>query len=171
MTAGRQYWYSAIGTNMGLAAFAALMISWSGFSPFLVVYVATVLVAASAGVWLFYVQHQFEQTHWAMASDWSFHHSAWHGSSHLALPGWLRWLTANIGVHHVHHLVSRIPCYRLGEVLRDRPELADVNRLTIAATLDTFRLALWDEDRRRMVAFRDIAAGKTAVHPSAANVA
>jgi acyl-lipid omega-6 desaturase (Delta-12 desaturase) len=151
----RRYWVSAIMTNLVTVLFAGAIISLVGLSTFLLVHLPTILIAGSAGVWLFYVQHQFEDAQWDDESSWSFHHSAWHGSSHLTLPGWLRWITANIGVHHVHHLVSRIPFYRLSEVLRDRPDLGDVNRMTLASSFKTFRLALWDEDRRRMVTFKD----------------
>jgi acyl-lipid omega-6 desaturase (Delta-12 desaturase) len=154
MKDGARYWISAIATNLGIAAIAVAAILAFGLIPFLFVHLATILIAASAGVWLFYVQHQFEETHWADDADWSFHDSAILGSSHLALNGWMRWVTANIGVHHVHHLVSRIPFYRLPEVLRDRPELAEVNRLTLGSTFSTVRLALWDEDRRRLVTFK-----------------
>ena len=93
------------------------------------------LLAASIGVWLFYVQHQFEDTSWASDADWNLHEAALHGSSHYDLPAFLRWFTANIGVHHVHHLCSRIPYYRLPRVLRDHPELRDVGRLTLLAEL------------------------------------
>ena len=89
------------------------------------------LLAASIGVWLFYVQHQFEHTSWANDGEWNLHEAALHGSSHYDLPRVLRWFTANIGVHHVHHLCSRIPYYRLPRVLRDHPELRDVGRLTL----------------------------------------
>jgi omega-6 fatty acid desaturase (delta-12 desaturase) len=154
MKDGLRYWLSAGLTNLGIAALAVAAIAAFGLGTFLFVHLATILIAASAGVWLFYVQHQFEETHWADESNWSFHDSALLGSSHLALTGWLRWITANIGVHHVHHLVSRIPFYRLPEVLRDWPELADVNRLTIKSTFPTLRLALWDEDLGRLVTFK-----------------
>ena len=83
---------------------------------------------------------------------------AMQGSSHYDLPALLRWFTANIGIHHVHHLASRIPCYRLGEVLRDHPELRSVSRLTLAQSFRCFRLALWDEERRRLIGFRDLRA-------------
>ena len=91
------------------------------------------LLAASIGVWLFYVQHQFEDTLWAESRDWDLHEAALHGSSHYDLPALLRWFTANIGIHHVHHLCSRIPYYRLPRVLRDHPELGDIGRLTLLA--------------------------------------
>ena len=99
------------------------------------------------GVWLFYVQHQFEETSWAQDNDWNMHEAALHGSSHYDLPPLLRWFTGNIGVHHVHHLCSRIPFYRLPEVLRDHPQLTETSRLTIAESLHSVRLVLWDEER------------------------
>ena len=97
------------------------MIWLVGIGPFLLVHLPIMLLAASIGVWLFYVQHQFEDTFWAHDGDWNLHEAALHGSSHYDLPGVLRWFTANIGVHHVHHLCSRIPYYRLPRVLRDYP--------------------------------------------------
>jgi omega-6 fatty acid desaturase (delta-12 desaturase) len=115
-----------------------------------------ILLAGSAGVWLFYVQHQFERTFWAHEDGWSFQEAALYGSSHYDLPGILRWFTANIGVHHVHHLCSRIPYYRLPRVLREHPELRLLNRLTLLESLQCVRLALWDERRRRLVSFREI---------------
>ena len=93
------------------------------------------LIGAAIGVWLFYVQHQFEETCWDQRRELDFHEAALMGSSHYDLPGVLRWFTANIGVHHVHHLCSRIPYYRLPMVLRDHPELAEVGRLTLRESL------------------------------------
>ena len=126
-----------------------------GVRDFLLVQAPITLLASSAGVWLFYVQHQFEHTYWAWGADWSVHAGALQGSSHYDLPPVLRWFTANIGIHHVHHLCSRIPCYRLGEALRDHPELRGVSRLTLRESFRCFRLALWDEDKRRLVGFRE----------------
>ncbi len=153
MKAGREYWVSSLGSNVATAALLAALIVGFGPKAVLLVLLPALLLAAAAGVWLFYVQHQFEDGHWDRDHDWSFHQAALHGSSHLHLPAVLRWFSANIGVHHVHHLASRIPYYRLPEVLRDRPELVAVNRLTIGDTFKTFRLALWDEEQRRMVRF------------------
>ena len=116
------------------------------------------LLAGSAGVWLFYVQHQFEQTSWSKIGEWNSHVSALHGSSYYDLPGFLRWLTANIGIHHVHHLSSRIPYYRLPRVLRDHPELRGVGRLTLLQSFRCVRLVLWDETQRRLVSFREASA-------------
>jgi omega-6 fatty acid desaturase (delta-12 desaturase) len=127
-----------------------------GVGPFLLVHIPITLVGASIGVWLFYVQHQFEHTTWADAEEWELPDAALHGSSHYALPALLRWFTANIGVHHVHHLCSRIPYYRLPRVLRDHPQLAEIGRLTFLDSFRCVRFALWDEFRQRLISFRDI---------------
>jgi omega-6 fatty acid desaturase (delta-12 desaturase) len=155
MTAGWQYWASAFATNLGIAAIILAMIWLVGIEPFLLVHLPIVLLASSIGVWLFYVQHQFEETHWDGASDWNVHDAALYGSSHYDLPGVLRWFTANIGVHHVHHLLSRIPYYRLPQVLADFPELANVRRVTLWESFKCVRLRLWDENKRRLVSFRE----------------
>ena len=112
-------------------------------------------LASAIGVWLFYVQHQYEHAYWAEDEAWSVHEGALSGSSHLDLPAVLRWFTANIGVHHVHHLCSRIPYYRLPRVLRDHPELRAVGRLTLLESFRCVRLVLWDETQRRLVTFRE----------------
>jgi len=153
--AGRSYWISAMGTNIAIAAAVVAMIAIFGAGPFLLVHLPIVLLASSIGVWLFYVQHQFEDTSWARDEDWKLPDAALYGSSHYALPGILRWMTANIGVHHVHHLASRIPYYRLQQVLRDYPELADMRRLTLKQSLVCVRLVLWDETRRKLVSLSD----------------
>jgi acyl-lipid omega-6 desaturase (Delta-12 desaturase) len=156
MRGGWQPWASAMATNAAIAALGAAMIWLVGLGPFLLVQMPITLLAASIGVWLFYVQHQFEDTVWEHDDGWSFHEAALHGSSHYDLPGVLRWFTANIGVHHVHHLASRIPFYRLTEVLRDRPELREVGRLTLLESLKSARLVLWDEEERRLISFREM---------------
>jgi acyl-lipid omega-6 desaturase (Delta-12 desaturase) len=127
-----------------------------GVGPFLLVHLPITLLAASLGVWLFYVQHQFEDTFWEHDDDWTSQEAALHGSSHYDLPGVLRWFTANIGVHHVHHLSSRIPYYRLPQVLRDHPQLAAVGRLTLLQSFRCVRMVLWDESRRRLISFREM---------------
>ena len=113
MRNGWQPWLSTMATNLAIAAIVATMVWLIGVGPFLLVHLPIMLLAASVGVWLFYVQHQFENTVWAHDEAWNLQEVALHGSSHYALPGLLRWFTANIGVHHIHHLCSRIPCYRL----------------------------------------------------------
>jgi len=114
------------------------------------------LLAGTIGVWLFYVQHQVGETFWAREERWNLHDAALHGSSHYDLPRVLRWFTVNIGVHHVHHLCSRIPFYRLPQVLRDHPQLAAFGRLTLLQSLCCVRKVLWDETQCKLVSFREI---------------
>lgn len=156
MRHGWRPWISALATNIGLAMLAGGLIALVGLLPFLMVYLTSVLVAASVGVWLFFVQHQYEDTYWARDPEWEFHDAALHGSSYLDLPPILRWITANIGIHHVHHLSSRIPYYRLKDVLRDQPELGATSRLSLKDSLGCARLALWDDRQRRLIAFSDL---------------
>jgi acyl-lipid omega-6 desaturase (Delta-12 desaturase) len=156
MRHGWQPWVSTMATNVAIALVVVALMWLIGVKAFLVVHLPIMLLAAIAGVWLFYVQHQFEQTVWESDERWTLHDAALYGSSHYDLPGWLRWLTANIGIHHVHHLCSRIPYYRLSRVLRDHPELRAVGRITLPESLRCVRLVLWDETQRRLVSFRDI---------------
>jgi acyl-lipid omega-6 desaturase (Delta-12 desaturase) len=155
MNKGWRYWTSAMGTNAMIAIVLALIIWLGGLMPVLLIYLPTSVIAATIGVWLFYVQHQFEETHWAKGEDWQLHDAALEGSSHYVLPQPLRWMTANIGIHHVHHLYSRIPFYRLGEVLRDHGDLAEAQRLTIWQSFASVRLHLWDEQGKRLMSFRE----------------
>ena len=163
MRSGWRPWLSTSATNLAIAALVATMIWLVGIGPFLLVHLPIMLLAASAGVWLFYVQHQFENTVWAHDHGWNLQEAALHGSSHYALPSLLRWFTANIGIHHVHHLCSRIPYYRLPLVLRDHPDLDGIGRLTLLQSLRCVRLALWDEGRKRLVSFREVRRHYTSV--------
>ena len=156
---GWQGWVSALATNCAIAAVVATLIRFIGIGPFLLVHLPIALLAGSVGVWLFYVQHQFEETFWAHGPEWDFHEASLRGSSYYDLPIILRWFTANIGVHHIHHLCSRIPFYRLPQTLRDNPDLRSVSRLTLSQSFRCVRLVLWDERRRRLVSFRDVRAG------------
>jgi omega-6 fatty acid desaturase (delta-12 desaturase) len=158
MRAGWKPWVSAMATNFAIALIAATLIWFIGVKAFLLVHLPVILLAATFGVWLFYVQHQFEQTTWERGEDWNLHADALHGSSHYDLPAVLRWFTANIGIHHVHHLCSRIPYYRLPQALRDHPELRGLGRLTLLQSFSCVRLVLWDEAQRRLVSFRDVRA-------------
>jgi omega-6 fatty acid desaturase (delta-12 desaturase) len=155
MRAGAIYWVSAIATNAATALLLASLAYAFGLTAVVLTILPVLLIAASTGVWLFYIQHQFEETHWDETGSWSFHEAALRGSSHLELPPVMRWFTANIGVHHIHHLASRIPFYRLPEVLEAYPDLQDFNRFTAVQTFGMLRLALWDEDQRRLVPFRE----------------
>jgi omega-6 fatty acid desaturase (delta-12 desaturase) len=153
MREGRLYWISAMGTNAAIAILLAAIVHQFGLTAAGLVLLPVLLIAASTGVWLFYIQHQFEDAHWDGDQSWSFHDAALYGSSHLDLPPVLQWITANIGLHHVHHLASRIPFYRLPEVLRAFPQLKDVNRFTALQTFGAMRLTLWDESQRRLIRF------------------
>jgi omega-6 fatty acid desaturase (delta-12 desaturase) len=153
---GLQGWVSTMATNAGIAVLVVATMWMVGVGPFLLVHLPITLLASSIGVWLFYVQHQFEDTFWEKAPAWTHHEAALHGSSHYDLPHVLRWFTANIGVHHVHHLCSRIPYYRLPRVLRDYPELKGVSRVTLLDSLGCVRLVLWDETCRRLISFREL---------------
>jgi acyl-lipid omega-6 desaturase (Delta-12 desaturase) len=153
MGRGWRPWLGTMATNAAIGGAAASMIAAVGLSSFLWVHVPVVMLAASAGVWLFYVQHQFENTYWATPESWNARAGALHGSSHYDLPRPLRWFTANIGIHHVHHLSSRIPYYRLPEVLGEHPQLGSVSRITLGQSLKGLRMALWDEERCRLVPF------------------
>lgn len=150
---GVKYWISAMGTNVALVVGLSVICYFGGVMPILLVFLPTTLLAATAGVWLFYVQHQFEGASWDHDADWQMHDAALHGSSHYVLPTPLQWLSANIGIHHVHHLYSRIPFYRLPEVLRDHGELASGNRMTIRQSIGSARLKLWDEKTRQLLSF------------------
>jgi len=158
MRRGWQAWVSTMSTNLGILLFAGFMMWWVGAAAFLMVHLPIVVIAASIGVWLFYVQHQFEETYWADSRSWSLKEAALEGSSHYDLPQPLRWISANIGIHHVHHLMSRIPFYRLPEVLAAHPELAGIGRITLGESFAAVRLKLWDEQKRRLVSFREIRA-------------
>jgi omega-6 fatty acid desaturase (delta-12 desaturase) len=160
MRAGWAPWVSTMTTNLAIALMALGLMWLVGIAPFLLIHLPIALLAGAAGVWLFYVQHQFEHTTWDVDQNWRAHEAALHGSSHYDLPAFLRWFTANIGVHHVHHLCSRIPYYRLPRVLQDYPELRQLGRLTLRESLSCVRLVLWDEGQRRLVSFREFARAK-----------
>jgi omega-6 fatty acid desaturase (delta-12 desaturase) len=149
-------WLSTMTTNIAIALLVALMVMWLGWSHFLAIHGPITLIAASIGIWLFYVQHQFEDTLWVDKSDWTQEAAALRGSSYYRLPQPLAWFTANIGLHHIHHLSSRIPFYRLPDVLRRWPELERVTSLALPESLRCVNLALWDEDSHRLVPFRAI---------------
>ena len=149
-------WASAMGTNLGIALVAGTLIWMVGLGPFLAVQLPITLLAATIGVWLFYIQHQFEDTYWTERDGWDHQDAALYGSSYYDLPPVLRWFTANIGIHHVHHLYSRVPFYRLDKILKDHPELTQIRRMTLLESLSTIGLSLWDEQRQRLVRFNEV---------------
>jgi omega-6 fatty acid desaturase (delta-12 desaturase) len=140
-------------TNFALAALvggACLLVGWRDF---LLIEGPAALLAGSAGIWLFYVQHQFEDTFWERGGEWTYADAALRGSSYLKLPGPLRFFTGNIGLHHVHHLNARIPNYNLQAAHDENPMFHSVPTLSAWDGLRAVRLKLWDEDARRLVTF------------------
>lgn len=149
-----KYWTSAMLTNLAIAVIIGLLLYFGGLMPVLLIFLPTTVVGASIGLWLFYIQHQFEDAHWDEDPDWQLHDAALHGSSHYVMPTVLQWLSANIGIHHVHHLYSRIPFYRLTEVLRDHPDLENAQRMTILESFACVKLQLWDESQRKLLSHK-----------------
>ena len=137
-------------TDIGLVLAIAVVGSLVGFRNFLLVQLPVTLIASTAGMWLFYVQHQFEDTYWADGDDWDFSRAALEGSSYYALPSVLQWFTGYIGLHHVHHLSVKVPSYRLVDCHEGNAVLARVPKLTFRDALGTMHLKLWDEDARRL---------------------
>ncbi|MFK5996501.1 MAG: fatty acid desaturase [Rhodobacterales bacterium] len=156
MKDGIKYWISTMGTTAMMLITYSILIYVIGFWQFFAIFGITSFTAAAAGMWLFYVQHQFEDTQWDQPEDWDLHDAALYGSSYYALPKPLSWISGNIGIHHVHHLYSRIPFYRLPEVIRDYPALKNVHRLTFWESLKCANMHLWDEGQRHLVRFRDV---------------
>jgi acyl-lipid omega-6 desaturase (Delta-12 desaturase) len=153
MRDGTMPWVSTLLCDIGIALLYAVLIYLVGFTTFLAIQLPIVLIGASIGVWLFYVQHQFEDTYWEHHSGWTHQDAALHGSTFYDLPRPLMWLTGYIGIHHVHHLSSRIPFYRLPQVLADHPHLRDIGRLTLWQSIKCVRLTLWDENAKQLVPF------------------
>jgi len=154
MKHGVRPWASALLTNLGVALLYGTLIWAVGWKIFVLIQIPTIIVGSSIGVWMFYVQHQFEDTHWSRTGEWTREYAALRGSSYYDLPAWLMWVTGNIGIHHIHHLSARIPFYQLPRILRDHPELKFVGRLTFWQSLKCVKLALWCEQTKRMVSFR-----------------
>jgi len=156
----KREWRSVLVTNVGIAAI--LLVAWRtvGLGDFLAVQVPVTLITGSIGVFLFYVQHQFEDTYWRRQSEWDFQAAGLQGSSYLSLPRVLHWLTANIGYHHIHHVGSKIPFYRLPRCFEENPEIGPVTHLTLWDTVKCLRLKLWDEEARKLVGFHAARAGQ-----------
>ena len=153
---------SILGTDAAAAALATGLALLVGPLAFAVAWGSMLLLASGIGVWLFYVQHQFEDTYWRDAGDWDFYAAALEGSSFYDLPRPLDWFTGSIGFHHIHHLASKIPSYRLRACYRENPELQRAKRVTLLGSFRSVRLALWDEATQKLVSFRQ--AARTAAH-------
>jgi len=128
-----------------------------GLKAYLIIHFVPFLIAGSAGIWLFYVQHQFDPSYWERAEEWGSMESALEGSSYYKLPKVLQWFSGNIGLHHVHHLRPRIPNYNLERCLRETPELQLKDALTLRRSWKSIRLNIWDEANKQLISFRTMA--------------
>jgi len=143
-------------TNLVLAGFVTGVGALIGFGALVLIQLPVIALASSVGTWLFYVQHQFERTYWEHTPQWDYAAAAMHGSSYYKLPRLLQWFTGNIGFHHIHHLSPRIPNYHLQKCYEENPALQQVSQLTLYSSLQTVWLVLWDEERRRLITFREM---------------
>ena len=152
--AGRRERNSVTFTNVAVLAILALATLTIGLGTFVLVQLPITLIAGTVGVWLFYVQHQYEGVYWARHADWDPMRAALEGSSYYQLPRVLQWATGNIGLHHIHHIRPRIPNYNLQQCYDDLPAMRAVTPLTIRGSLKSLRMNLWDEDAKELVSFR-----------------
>jgi omega-6 fatty acid desaturase (delta-12 desaturase) len=143
------YWMNLAIVGMGVA------LSWVfGFTAYLLIQFTVMAVAGTAGVWLFYVQHQFDGVYWARREDWDYTTAALQGSSFYKLPRILQWFSGNIGYHHIHHLSSRIPNYNLERCHKAHPLFQIVKPVTLFSSFKSFSYRLWDEQRQKLVSYR-----------------
>jgi len=149
---GKRERSSVVWTNIALIAVIGWIILQIGWQALLLVEVPVLLLATSAGVWLFYVQHNFDGTYWERHDKWEFFKAGVNGSSFYKLPAILNWFTGNIGFHHIHHLSPRIPNYKLPECYKENP-IFQVKPLTIGRSMRSLFFRLWDEEQRMMVGF------------------
>ncbi len=148
---------SILSLDVALVLAFGLPMMMIGVSSVLAIYLPVMILASWIGNWLFYVQHQFSDPYWERDGEWDFHAAALRGSSYFKLPAVLQWFSGNIGLHHVHHLCSRVPNYRLQDCFDSSPELHNIaRRITLRESLGCWRLALWDEERRLMIGFREL---------------
>jgi omega-6 fatty acid desaturase (delta-12 desaturase) len=146
-------WRSVMGTNLGICIYYGSLIAFFGLTPFLLVFVPVVMLSSLGAVWLFYVQHQFEDAYWARNGEWNYHDATLQGSSFYDLPRWLHWVSGNIGYHHIHHLNPKVPNYHLPDCYAQQPALQGARKLGLMESLSTAWLALWDEKAGRLVSF------------------
>jgi len=151
--AWKREWASVLWNNLAIALVGWALVDAIGWKALVLTELPVLMIAGGAGVFLFYVQHQFEDAYWERQEEWDADEAAVRGSSFFDLPHWLHWLTGNIGYHHIHHLASKIPNYRLRECFESNPLLQKAPRLSIRESFRCARLKLWDEAARRLVPF------------------
>ncbi len=156
--AGHKETISVYATNLALLLMATSLITVFGLKAYLIIQLIVVGVAGSAGVWLFYVQHQFEGVYWQRGDDWDYATAALKGSSFYKLPKILQWFSGNIGFHHIHHLSPRIPNYHLEKCHNAEPLFQTVPPVTLLGSLKSFTFRLWDEQRQRLVGYSHLRA-------------
>lgn len=154
----RAAWKEVLALDAALLAMLGSLAFLVGIGPVLLTVLPAICSAAWIGGWLFYVQHQFEGTAWDSPGEWDLHRAALEGSSYYVLPRVLQWFTGNVGLHHVHHLNSRVPNYRLQECLDDHAALGQIGRLTLRQSFACVRMSLWDEDTRTLIGFSQLRA-------------
>ena len=161
-TVGERFWrpgvgkrerYSVVWTNLALAAIVTVLCLTIGWKALLLVELPVLFLGYSVGVWLFYVQHNFDGTYWQRHDKWDFLRAGLHGSSFYKLPKVLQWFTGNIGFHHIHHLSPKIPNYKLPQAYRENP-LFQIKPVTILLSLKSLTYRLWDEEKQKLVGFR-----------------
>jgi omega-6 fatty acid desaturase (delta-12 desaturase) len=145
-------------TNAALLAIFVVMSLLIGFWKFLIIQLAIVYLAAMAGLWLFYLQHQYEEVTWVRSKEWNYLNIALEGSSFVRFPKILQWFSGNIGFHHIHHINARIPNYKLEKCYNENPIFKEVEPVTFMKSLKTLKLRLWDEKLQRLVGFNEIKA-------------
>ncbi len=153
---GRRERNSVLWTNLALLLIIVLLSAIIGFKAFVLVQLPILFLGTSVGVWLFYVQHQFEGVYWARHTRWDYLSAALQGSSFYKLPRVLQWFTGNIGYHHIHHISPRIPNYFLEKCHKEQAMFQQVKPLTLRSSLKSLSLRLYDEDAKRLVGFRSI---------------
>jgi omega-6 fatty acid desaturase (delta-12 desaturase) len=154
--ASRRERHSVWWMNLAIVGMVTAMSAIFGIVPYLVLQLTAMMVAGSAGIWLFYIQHQFEDVYWERGAHWDYTAAALKGSSYYKLPRILQWFSGNIGFHHIHHLSPRIPNYHLQKCHESDPMFQVVKRVTLLSSLKAFTYRLWDESRRKLVGFRHI---------------
>ena len=159
---------SVIWTNVALLVFAAAMSAVFGIWDYVILQLTVLAIAGSAGVWLFYVQHQFEGVYWKRRAEWDYTTAALKGSSFYKLPGILQWFSGNIGFHHIHHLSPRIPNYNLESCHKADPLFQGVKPVTLLSSMKSFTFRLWDERRGKLVGYRGLRRSRRRQEPPTA---
>ncbi len=148
--------FSVYFSNLFIVALLVVAAHTIGVKELLIIQLPVAFIGGLGGIWMFYIQHQFEGTYWQRHEEWDYATAAIRGSSYFKLPKVLQWFTGNIGFHHIHHLSSRIPNYALQKCMEENPEFQDVTTITLWSSLKSLGLNLWDEEQRQLVSFRQL---------------